>query len=129
MKNLKLMAFVLGGALFSNAYAASDDSNAQPKQHPMPKAKLVRLANESRELALKLDALSKTQDRTVCSIDTDGLMVYTAGAYILQHRILESKYLLDRAVIRGRYTIDIGCYGQDEMEQIIKQIKEIRDEL
>lgn len=86
-------------------------------------------AESCRQIALKLSWLSRYQDRWECTANLDGSGVYFASNYITANRINDAKYLLDNAIIKTKYAIDINCYGQDEMKEVVEQLQKIQKSL
>jgi hypothetical protein len=87
------------------------------------------LGEKCRQLALKLDSLSRYQDRALCTTNLDGGKVYTASQYILSSRGASAKTLLDAAIIQIKFAIDIRCYGQNDMKDILKDLEDIYEDL
>ena len=82
-----------------------------------------------RQIALQLNWLSRYQDRADCTANLDGVGVYFASNYILANRISEAKALIDTAIIKTKYAIDISCYGQDDMKDVVDQLQKIQKTL
>ncbi|MDF1684906.1 MAG: hypothetical protein P1U36_09680 [Legionellaceae bacterium] len=105
------IAFVLS-LLTINTYAASnnDSDNAE-------------LANKCRELALKIDWLSRYQDRPTCTQNLDGTPIYFAGHYLDKTNKIKAEELLEEALVRLSFSFEVGCYGQDDIKSLISDIK------
>ncbi len=79
-------------------------------------------AEQCRQLALKIDWLSRYQDRAACIKNLDGLNVYMASRYILNERYNDAKTLINESIIQTNFAIDIGCYGQTDLTQVVLQL-------
>jgi hypothetical protein len=105
------IAFVAG--LFTmNAYAATNDE-----------LKNTELANKCRELALKIDWLSRYQDRPTCTQNLDGTPIYFAGHYLDKKNKLKAEELLEEALVKLSFSFEVGCYGQNDIKSLISDIK------
>lgn len=119
--------FVKHTALISVFFLAINAASAAlPGPGPGPGPKPSDTAESCRLAALKVDWLGRYQDRAACRENLDGSGVYFASNYILAGRISEAKVLLDTAIIKMKYAIDINCYGQDEMKDLLKQLQDIQ---
>lgn len=107
---------IIFGLIFSNiAFSA-------------PKDPLVTAEN-CRQLSLKLDWLSRYQDRPSCTKNLDGLQVYIASQYILDRRYNDAENILRTVVYQINFAIDTNCYGQDDMKSLVVALNEIIDTL
>lgn len=120
MSPWKKFSIVLGVFLAPYVYASSFEG-------PKPEPKVI--AEECRQLALKIDWLGRYQDREACTRNLDGLSVYMASQYILEKKNSDAKSLLTRALYQINFAIDINCYGQDEMKRVVESLKEIIDDI
>ena len=119
-------------ALISTLLLAINAASAAPPPPPPPPGpgpKPGDTAESCRQAALKLDWLARYQDRAVCTENLDGASVYFASNYILASRISEAKALLDRAIIKTKFAIDINCYGQDDMKAVLKNLQDIQQSI
>ena len=98
-------------------------ANVNAESQASPDLKV--LGEQCRQLALKLDLLSRYQDRALCRTILDGEKVYTASQYILSSRGASAKGLLDTAIIQTKFAIDIGCYGQSDMKDVVTDLQAI----
>ncbi|MDF1826888.1 MAG: hypothetical protein P1U39_01245 [Legionellaceae bacterium] len=105
------MAFVLS-FLSMHAYAANSDDRDNEE-----------LANKCRELALKIDWLSRYQDRPTCEKNLDGASVFFAGHYLDKKNKLKTEELLEEALVKLGFSFEVGCYGQNEIKSLILDIK------
>lgn len=87
------------------------------------------LAERCRVLSLELDSLAHTQDRDTCMKNLDGLNVYFASNYISLRWINKATEVLTSAIIQVSFALETGCYRHDDIQTIINQLKEIRDQL
>lgn len=87
------------------------------------------LADRCRTLALQLDTLARAQDRKTCAADLDGLNVYFASNYISLRWTNKATEVLTSAIFQVGFAHDIGCYYQDEIQNVINGLKLIRDQL
>lgn len=100
------IAFVAG--LFTmNAYAATN----------------AELADKCRELALKIDWLSRYQDRPTCTQNLDGTSVYFAGHYLDKTNKIKAQELLEEALVKLNFSFEVGCYGQNDIKSLSSDIK------
>ena len=86
-------------------------------------------AEACRQVSLKLDWLGRYQDRQTCTENLDGQSVYFASNYILANRISDAKELLDAAIIKAKYAMDINCYGQDDIKDAVTKLQSIQQSL
>lgn len=86
-------------------------------------------AETCRQLSLKLDWLSRYQDRPSCTKNLDGLQAYIASQYILERRYNDAEVILRTVVYQINFAIDTNCYGQDDMKALVVAINEIIDVL
>lgn len=86
-----------------------------------------RLAEQCRQLALKLDSLSQNQNREACRMNLDGLNVYFASNYIATNWINKAIEVLTSAIYQVRYAFDIGCYDQTSILDVINELTKIRN--
>ena len=96
---------------------------------PPPGPTPTPTAEACRQVSLKLDWLGRYQDRQTCTENLDGQSVYFASNYILANRISEAKTLLDAAIIKAKYAIDINCYGQDDIKDAVTKLQNIQQSL
>lgn len=89
-----------------------------------------------RTMAFNLDYLGRYQDRLTCSNHLEGATTYFACSYIATNRITEAKELLDIAIIKTQYALDLRCNdgGMKDgkpvfMADIIKQLQSIQKNL
>ncbi len=115
-----LYGWILSGLLFTQAYALTNCS--------APKDPSVT-SESCRQIALKLDWLSRYQDHEACKKNLDGLNVYIASQYILAKKYNNAKTLLINAIYQINFAIDIACYGQDDMKTTVKTLNEIIQQL
>lgn len=85
----------------------------------------VQTAENCRQIALKLDWLSRYQDRSACTKNLDGLQTYIASQYILDRRYNEAETILKTVVYRINFAIDTNCYGQDDMITLVQSLGKI----
>lgn len=121
MDYLKKYIFLLLGMIISCTYVHAESSFTAPKDSATAEA--------CRQIALKLDWLSRYQDREACTKNLDGLQVYIASQHILNRKYNDAKTLLITATYQINFAIDINCYGQDDMKSAIKSLNEIIDTL
>ena len=76
----------------------------------------TEISEKCRQIALHMDWLSRYQDREACSKNLDGLNTYIASNYILVNRLKEANEIIDKSIILTNFAIDIGCYGQADMQ-------------
>jgi|GEM_PF-1907356 len=81
------------------------------------------LANKCRELALKIDWLSRYQDRPACTQNLDGVPLYFAAYHLDKKNKSKAEELLEEAMVKLNFAFAIGCYGQNDMKQLISDIK------
>jgi hypothetical protein len=105
------MAFILS-FLTMHAYASSNDDRDN-----------AELANKCRELALKIDWLSRYQDRPTCTQNLDGTSVFFAGHYLDKKNKLKAEELLEEALVKLSFSFEVGCYGQNDIKSLISDIK------
>jgi hypothetical protein len=74
----------------------------------------VITAENCRQLALKLDWLSRYQDRPACTKSLDGLQAYIASRYIAERRYNDAEMILRTVVYQINFAIDTNCYGQED---------------
>ncbi len=86
-------------------------------------------AENCRQIALKLDWLSRYQDRPACTRNLDGLQTYIASQYILDKRYNEAEAILRTVVYQINFAIDTMCYGQDDMRSLAQSLSKIIDTL
>lgn len=79
-----------------------------------------------RQSALKLDWLGRYQDRMTCTANMDSTDTYTASKYILNNQLKEASTLIAKVIILTNFTIDIGCYGQDELKTLVKNLQTVQ---
>lgn len=87
------------------------------------------ISKTCRELALKIDWLGRYQDRPACTKNLDGTPVYFAGYYLENDRKEDAQKLLEEAKIRINFAIEIGCYGQDDMKQVLADLEKVIQEI
>lgn len=87
------------------------------------------LADRCRTLSLQLDTLARTQDRETCASNLDGLNVYFAGNYISLRWTNKAAEVLTSAIFQVEFAYDIGCYYQDQIQNIIHDLKSVRNQL
>lgn len=87
------------------------------------------ISKTCRELALKIDWLGRYQDRPACTKNLDGTSVYFAGYYLENDRKKDAQNLLEEAKIRINFAIEIGCYGQDDMKQVLADLEKVIQEI
>ena len=87
------------------------------------------LAKQCRKLALNLDSLSESQNRETCRMNLDGLNVYFASNYIATNWINKAIDVLTSAIYQVSYALDIGCYDQASILDIINALTDIRNTL
>jgi len=83
----------------------------------------AELANKCRELALKIDWLSRYQDRPTCTQNLDGTSVFFAGHYLDKKNKLKAEELLEEALVKLSFSFEVGCYGQNDIKSLISDIK------
>ena len=76
-----------------------------------------------------MDWLSRYQDYGMCTKNLDGVNVYIASQYIRNKKYTDAKTLLTTAAYQVNFAIDINCYGQDDMKDIVKSINDVLDSL
>lgn len=103
----------------TSSFAGMNDSNSLSPDYTVA-------AEECRQVALKLDFLSRYQERLACVNNLDGASVYVASQYILNYQLKEANSLIAKAVILTKYAIDIDCYGHDEMMEVVKRLQSIQ---
>lgn len=81
------------------------------------------LADKCRELALKIDWLSRYQDRPACTQNLDGASVYFAGHHLDKQNKAKTEEMLEEAMVKLNFAFEIGCYGQNDIKQLISDIK------
>ena len=89
----------------------------------------VQTAENCRQIALKLDWLSRYQDRPACTRNLDGLQTYIASQYILDRKYNEAETILKTVVYQINFAIDTNCYGQDDMKTLVQSLGVIIDTL
>ena len=87
------------------------------------------LAEQCRQLALKLEHLTHHQNRYVCRANLEGLDVYFASHYIRTHQIGRAKEVLEAAIIRVKFAFDIGCDDQDDIQDVVQGLRDVRNGL
>jgi len=105
------MVFILS-LLTMHTYAATNDD-----------LKNTELANKCRELALKIDWLSRYQDRPTCTQNLDGTPIYFSGHYLDKKNKLKAEELLEEALVKLSFSFEVGCYGQNDIKSLISDIK------
>jgi len=83
----------------------------------------AELADKCRELALKIDWLSRYQDRPTCTQNLDGTSVYFAGHYLDKTNKIKAKELLEEALVKLNFSFEVGCYGQNDIKSLSSDIK------
>lgn len=96
---------------FSNAHAGRDYS---------------QVAELCRQVALKLDWLGRYQDRIACTNNLDAADTYIASKYILNNQLRDANALLNKVIILTNFSIDIGCYGQEDLKDVLQSLKDIQ---
>ena len=81
------------------------------------------LANKCRELALKIDWLSRYQDRPACTQNLDGTPIYFAGHHLDKNNTLMAEELLEETMVKLNFAFAIGCYGQNDIKELSSTIK------
>lgn len=119
--------FIKRAALATTLLLSMSTIYAGPGPGPGPKPD--DNVESCRQAALKLNWLSRYQDRADCTANLDGASVYFASNYILASRISEAKALIDTAIIKTKYAIDINCYGQDDMKDVLDKLQKIQQSL
>lgn len=87
------------------------------------------LGEQCRQKAVKMDLLSRYQDRALCTNLLNGQDVYFASQYIIANRGTDAKNLLAPAIIRVKYATDIGCYGQGDLKDLTSDLQTIFSQL
>lgn len=87
------------------------------------------LAEECRQVALKLDYLSRYQERLACGTNLDGASVYVASQYIQNYQLREASSLISKAIILTKFAIDIDCHGQDDMREVVERLQAIQKKI
>lgn len=87
------------------------------------------ISEECRQVALKLDFLSRYQERLACVTNLDGASVYVASQYILNYQLKEANALISKAVILTKFAIDIDCHGHDEMIEVVQRLESIQKKI
>lgn len=104
-----------------------NQANAAPPSIDEKKLKLI--AEECRQLALKVDLVSRYQERPLCAQSLDGEQIYFASKYILINRISEAMAWIDNAIIQTSFAIDIKCHGVNEMQDILFNLQSLKRDL
>lgn len=110
--------FIIGSLLFIQSLISITQAFAAPKN---PEA----TAESCRQIALKLDWLSRYQDRPSCTKNLDGLQAYVASQYILNKRFNDAEMILRNLVYQINFAIDTNCYGQDDMKALVVAINKL----
>lgn len=87
------------------------------------------LGEQCRQVAVKMDTLSRYQDRPTCSTYLNGLNVYFASQFIIAKQLAEAKPLIETAITQIKFAIDIGCYGQNDMKNLVKDLLKIKENI
>ena len=82
-------------------------------------------AETCRQLAIKMDWLSRYQDNATCTANLDGFNAYSASQLILVSNMKDAQPLINDAIVHTKYAIDIGCYGQDDMKTVVAGLKNV----
>lgn len=102
---------------------------AQGYQDYNDKTDFSMLAEECRLAALKLDSISRYQERLACITNLDGASVYVASQYIQNLQLKEANSLLSKAIILTKFAIDIDCHRQDELKELVERLQNIQKNL
>lgn len=94
--------------------------------HASPSYDYSVIAEQCRQVALKLDWLSRYQDRTACTSNLDGLNIYIASKYILNNQLEQASALITHTVFSTQFAFDIGCYGQDDIKLVTLSLQTIQ---
>ena len=119
--------FIKRAALATTLLLSISTIYAAPPPPPPPGPGNV--VESCRQAALKLNWLSRYQDRADCTANLDGASVYFASNYILASRVSEAKALIDSAIIKTKFAIDINCYGQDDMKDVLGTLQQIQQSI
>jgi hypothetical protein len=76
-------------------------------------------AEMCRQVAIKMDWLSRYQDYPTCTRNLDGLNVYIASRYISNQQYAEAKTLLTTASYQVNFALNIHCYGQEDIKAVL----------
>lgn len=87
------------------------------------------IAEECRQIALKLDYLSRYQERLTCVTNLDGASVYVASQYIFNYQLKDAKALISKAIILTKFAIDINCNGQEEMKEVVDRLQVVQKKI
>lgn len=131
IKQVSLFIFVL--CCIGNVVAAASPTQSAPpfslNAQDDDKNNKKGLAARCKELALKIDWLGRYQDRPACTQALDGTVAYFAAHHLEGKEIRQAKALLEEAIVKLNYAIDINCYGQDDMKQVAAALQEILEQL
>lgn len=121
LKFIKYVFLSLSLVCFINQVSAASPS--------IDEKKLKVIAGECRQLALKVDLVSRYQERPQCSKYLDGEQIYFASKFILINRISEAMGWIDRAIIQTSFAIDVKCYGINDMQDILLNLQSLKRDL
>lgn len=113
---------LLACILCTSSYAATDVNYSERPDYSM-------VAEECRQVALKLDFLSRYQERLACVTNLDGASVYVASQYILNYQLKEANSLISKSIILTKFAIDIDCHGQEEMREVVARLQSIQKKI
>lgn len=82
-------------------------------------------AESCRQIAVKLDWLSRYQDRPACTKNLDGLQAYIACQHILNKRYNDAEEILTIVLYQINFSIETQCYGQDDMKALASSLDEL----
>ena len=115
------VARVLFVAITPFLYMSSVAAQSGATTPPTPAA----LGERCRQQALALDSVSRYQDRTLCTTILYAGEVYFASQYILASQNASAKPLIAKAIIQIKFAIDIGCYGQAALTDLVSDLQTI----
>ncbi len=85
----------------------------------------VAASESCRQIAIKLDWLSRYQDRPACAKNLEGLQTYIACQYILNKRYNDAEEILTTVLYQINFSIETQCYGQDDMRALVNSLGEL----
>ena len=113
---------MLFAATASCLYVSSACAEVHASTAPTPAV----LGEQCRQKALTLDSVSRYQDRALCSTILNAEGVYFASQYILASSNATAKPLIANAILQIKFAIDIGCYGQAALLDLVSDLKTIQ---
>lgn len=129
IKSITLAGLVFFVVANINAMNLADVPTANREQMNHSGTDYVTLAEKCRLVAIRLDTVSRYQDRASCSSNLDGASVYVASREILEYQFVHAATLLSQAIMLTNFAIDVDCHGQDEMKRIALDLQFIRQSL